>query len=86
MLTINHYKSHYYDFVGYYDVVTGNTYGYNNRYPANFTTIIGKADAVGVVTEPELVEFISDNIEIYLDYKQREKEIKGKEYTEIVSI
>lgn len=84
MLTINHYKSHYYDFVGYYDAVTGNTYGYNNRYPANFTTIMGKADAVGIVTDPELVEFISDNIEIYLDYKKREKEIKGKEYTEIV--
>jgi hypothetical protein len=84
MLTINEYKSDSYNFIGYFDEDTNTTNGYKLSYPSKFITFMGKAEKVGVINDPELVDFVIENLDFYVEFKKNEKLIKGTEYDDIV--
>lgn len=84
MLNIKEYKSNTYNFIGYYDEDTDTTYGYKKTYPSKFITFLGEADEVSVIKDSELLDFVSENIIFYLDFKKNEKLVKGSDYDDIV--
>lgn len=84
MLTINEYKTDSYNFIGYFDEATNTTNGYKLTYPSKFITFMGKAEKVGEITDPELVDFVIENIDFYVDFKKNEELIKGTDYDDIV--
>lgn len=84
MLTINEYKTDSYNFIGYFDEATNTTNGYKLTYPSKFITFMGKAEKVGEINDPELVGFVIENIDFYVDFKKNEELIKGTDYVDIV--
>ena len=84
MYKIREYTFDKFTLLGYYDKDALTTYGYPKNVPSMFTFYVGAPLAVRDIEDERVIEFISKNMEIYLKFKEKEDEIKGDKYLDLI--
>ena len=84
MYKIREYTFDKFTLLGYYDKEALTTYGYPKNVPSMFTFYVGSPLAVRDVVDERVIDFISKNMEIYLKFKEKEDEIKGDKYQDLI--
>lgn len=85
MYKIREYTFDKFTLLGYYDKDALTTYGYPKNVPSMFTFYVGAPLAVIDIEDERVIEFISKNMEIYLKFKEKEDEIKGEKYADMIT-
>lgn len=82
MLEINKYRFGDFNIIGYYNEKTNEAYGFLDTYPSLFKVLSGKPVKARERVETELQEFISKQLEDYVNYKNKEYDLKHGNYME----
>lgn len=82
MLNINKYRFGNINLMGYYDEKTSETYGYLDTYPASFKIMSGKPVKARDKLPTEIIEFISNQLEDFVKFKEGEYNLKNGNYSD----
>lgn len=82
MLNINKYRFGNINLMGYYDEKTSETYGYLDTYPASFKIMSGKPVKARDKLPKEIIEFISNQLEDFVKFKEGEYNLKKGNYSD----
>ena len=86
MLEINKYRFGNFNIIGYYNEKTNEAYGYLDTYPSLFKVLVlsGKPVKAREGVETGLKEYISKQLEDYVNYKNKEYDLKNGSYVETI--
>lgn len=86
MLEINKYRFGNFNIIGYYNEKTNEAYGYLDTYPSLFKVLVlsGKPVKAREGVETGLKEYISKQLEEYVNYKNKEYALKNGSYVETI--